>query len=326
MVFLAELQARKTGTIFSPKEFPAWGKVMTANRLSNRQRKANAKDNKAGLNDKLSAKLLSEEQMLYIINRTRHDLSMMEERHLDNGSLTKDEQKWYINCLITLMLCLGLAPRHQVLVSLTPSTLLPPLTGANDSSTQYLIRMSAHQSKISEPVVLLLPAELTGHLRWYQRTLVPSGYTESIFLQRGQQPRQNFSDGTKDVTQVLIGKPVTCHSFRGTVATIFSEHPDVGRRALARIQNHSFSTHDTDYTRHQNIRHQARFQGYLLKKADEMKQSQSHAVVGAKRPRQEPREEEEEKLQEVDEKRVEQCRAMMGEKRRRQEPREKKEQ
>ena len=223
-------------------------------------------------------------------------MEKLEERHLDNGSLTNAEKGWYINCLVTLMLCLGFAMRSQVLERLTPSTLLPPSTGANEYPTQYQVRMSAHISKDGKAVLIVLPAELTGHISWYLRTLVPAGYTKSIFLQRGEQPRTNFTftKGTKLVTKAMIGKAVTCHSFRHSTATVFSEFPEAERRDLARNMNHNFDTHNSTYTHRKRLKTQPRFQGYLLRKADELKLMKANEMkvaeavrplVGVKRPR-----------------------------------------
>ena len=283
MEYLAELQSRTTHTFRSPKEFPAWKKVDQVNKLSNKKRKYDQRDRMAGLNESLTSKLMTEQELGKLVSGTMAVMSELEQRHLaSTTALSNAEQRWYTDCLITAMLVLGLAPRQQVLRALTTCpngapfqpTLIPPGVGPNQSETQYEIRMSAHQSKTGQPVMLALPAELTPHLDWYRQTILPRGvggaaYSGEVFLQRGGDARQDFSTATRAVTHVMIGRAVTAHAFRGSIATVFSDAPEAERRQLARTMNHDFDTHDRHYTHHKRIKTQDPFQQYLLKKAGE---------------------------------------------------------
>ena len=53
---------------------------------------------------------------------------------------------------------------------------------------------------------------------------------------------------------MLIGRPVTAHAFRGSLATLFGDAPVQLRRTLARTMNHSFEVHEQIYTQ-QKRRH-----------------------------------------------------------------------
>jgi hypothetical protein len=124
---------------------------------------------------------------------------------------------------------------------LTTETLFLPRTPANPGDL-YQIKISASESKTGWPVVLSIPAELTGHLTWYLGHVLPGGYRGPIFLQRGGDPRQDFSAVARAITQQLIGRPMSAHTFRASITSIFYGRGDVSDeqlRHLAATMNHS---------------------------------------------------------------------------------------
>jgi integrase len=106
-------------------------------------------------------------------------------------------------------------------------------------SKNYLIKMSAEQSKVSQPILLVIPEVLTTKFDFYLARVLPpsdSGGARPIFLQREGQPRQDFSSATRAVTQHLIGRAFNAHQFRHCIATLFharSDSSDAMMRQLA---------------------------------------------------------------------------------------------
>jgi hypothetical protein len=274
MEYLAEQQSLSTHQYRSPKEFPAWKKVDQINKISNKKRKYDQRDRMAGLNDSMTSKLMSDDEVIKLKDGTVVVMLELEERHATAGRsgaptrpLSTEERKWYVSCFITALLLMGFAPRQQALRELTMSTLVPPGTGLNTNPNRYQLRMSAHQFKDGHPVLVNLPEELTVHIDWYKQNILPAGHTGHMFLQRGNEGRQDFSTATEAVTRVMLGREITAHAFRGTVATAFGGAPEEMRRDLARTMNHSYDTHERYYTQQKRLKSQDALQQYLFNRA-----------------------------------------------------------
>jgi integrase len=266
MEYLAERQTIATRQPHLAKEFPTWRKVEQINKLTNKKRKCDVRDRAAGINQSRTPNIMSDDELLRVREGTFVVMRDYEHRHLTTP-LSTDDIKWYTSCLVTAMLLLGLAPRQQVLQVLTPSRLLPPRTGLNESDTQYEVRVSAHDSKDGNPVLVYLHEDLTPHLNWYLRTVLPPGHQGPIFRQRGNEPREDFTPLTTAVTSAMIGKRITCHAFRSSIATAFGDAPEEMRRNLARAMNHSFEVHEKVYTRqNKRMKTQSAIQEYLWSK------------------------------------------------------------
>lgn len=136
----------------------------------------------------------------------------------------------FTHYLVTATLCLGLAPRSQVLQQLQIGSSFTK--GADDG--RYWIRMLAEQSKNGKPTMFALADELTSAYDAYLQVVRPrlarSGVAATnasadhnyVFMKRnGSVPRTDFSSSTCLVTQSIIGRPINAHAFRSSVITTF---------------------------------------------------------------------------------------------------------
>ena len=129
--------------------------------------------------------------------------------------MLKSEARRFTECFITVLFALLLAPRQQVLREMT----MDSIARSGDRSN-YVIRMSAERTKVGHPVLLRVPDILTEKFHFYFRHILPQGHTGHVFLQRGGEPRQDFSSATRAVTKQLIGRAVNAHQFRHCIATL----------------------------------------------------------------------------------------------------------
>lgn len=154
--------------------------------------------------------------------------------------------------LVTATLCLGLAPRSQVLKQLRIGS-----SFVKQTDGRYWIRILAEMSKNGKPTMFAISTQLTAAFDLYfelirprllaqlprqkQRvidaTVTAAAATESqtvlvqtaqdhdyVFVKRnGTAPRVDFSSCTCLVTHRLIGRPINAHAFRAAVVTAFYE-------------------------------------------------------------------------------------------------------
>lgn len=133
--------------------------------------------------------------------------------------------RWFQSLLVTCFLCLGLAPRSQVLKALVIGTTFTK--HADDQ--KWWVSLLASMSKNGRPVLFSLPDLLTPIIDAYiatvrPRLLVPAAADSSepadhmyLFVKFNGSPRTDFSSLTSAVTQYIIGRPVNAHAFRSAV-------------------------------------------------------------------------------------------------------------
>ena len=145
---------------------------------------------------------------------------------LGSGSV-HDGDVMFSHFLVTATLCLGLAPRSQILQQLRIGS---SFVKGSDGLFWVLIR--AEQSKNGKPTMFALASELTSAFDAYlQRVrprmlgrLPPGAVHDYVFMKRsGAAPRTDFSSSTCLVTQTILGKAVNAHQFRSAVITAFYE-------------------------------------------------------------------------------------------------------
>lgn len=152
----------------------------------------------------------------------------------------------YVAYLVTATLCLGMAPRQQVLRQLQlGSSFLKKADG------QYWIVMLAHMNKNGKATTFPIAQELTKAYDVYLESVRPQllgGKSHDyVFCKRtGDAPGAtfDFSDWTRSVTKVLIGRPVNCHAFRSAVVTTYykSGASQCQMNALADVMAHDPKT------------------------------------------------------------------------------------
>ena len=165
----------------------------------------------------------------------------------------------YVKYLATATLCLGLAPRSQVLRELQLGTTL----AKHSDDGRYWVKMLAELNKNGKPCMMAFPAELTQPFDFYFEHVRPqllagtkfSTRTHAyVFFKRdGQAPRPEFSTWTTAVTMQLIGRPINAHAFRAGVITTFYENgASQGEMdVLASLMAHDSATAKTHYFRPQ---------------------------------------------------------------------------
>jgi hypothetical protein len=125
--------------------------------------------------------------------------------------------------LVVATLCLGMAPRQQVLRQLQlGSSFLKKEDG------RYWVVMLAHMNKNGKATTFPLASELTQaydlYLAKVRPLLLGTRCHEYVFCKRtgdAPGPTFDFSDWTRSVCKELIGRPVNCHAFRSAVVTTY---------------------------------------------------------------------------------------------------------
>jgi len=158
--------------------------------------------------------------------------------------------------LVTATLCLGLAPRSQVLKQLQLGSSLVK----QESDGRYWVQLLGEMSKNGKPTTFAIPHQLTPAFDFYFRCVRPrlmakqSQQHDYVFVKHnGSAPRSDFSACTTLVTQRAIGRPVNAHAFRGAVITAFYETgaSQSEMDTLATIMAHDPSTAKSCYFRPQ---------------------------------------------------------------------------
>lgn len=130
---------------------------------------------------------------------------------------------YYVHHLVTATLCLGLAPRSQVLRQLRVGS-----SFVKEADGRYWVRMLADQNKNGRPTVFALPKELTEPFDHYLAAIRPGLLRahgqehDYVFCKKNDSaPRADFTELTATATQQLLGRPVNPHAFRSAVITAF---------------------------------------------------------------------------------------------------------
>lgn len=176
------------------------------------------------------------EELQVVTNGCLKGLSELQQQlpqnHL-NVAITKIILR-YMAYLVTATLCLGLAPRSQILKELRINTSFVK------EKEKYWVQLPAERSKNRKPVLLALPDILTPHYDFYLQKLRPSyldhcskrysdleanRFTHQyVFFKRsGEGPRDEFASLTRQVTLHLIGRSVNAHEFRAALITNYYE-------------------------------------------------------------------------------------------------------
>jgi hypothetical protein len=161
--------------------------------------------------------------------------------------------------LVTATLCLGLAPRSQILAKLRIGSSF--VKQAADG--RYWVQILAEQSKNGKPTTFAIAEQLTPALDYYIDTIrprllaaMPGGISahDYLFVKRnGTAPRTDFSSCTTLVAQRYIGRPINAHAFRAAVITTFYQAgaSQSEMDTLASIMAHDPSTARNFYFRPQ---------------------------------------------------------------------------
>jgi hypothetical protein len=193
--------------------------------------------------------------------------------------------------LVTAILCLGFAPRSQVLAQIKLGTSFDRGTDG-----RYWIKLSAQHSKNQKPVCLPIPQSLTMFCNHYiavaRPTIMRFGQAAArtggaddatdetssssssassssapssqhvvddqfMFLKKnGTGPRAEFSEWTRYVSQQELGRPISAHTFRSSVITAYYESGATQSQMsdLARYMAHSDQVQKQYYYRPEYVK------------------------------------------------------------------------
>jgi len=162
-----------------------------------------------------------------------------------DAQCTPSMDQLFVHYLVTATLCLGMAPRSQILRQLRIGT-----TFLKDDGF-YWLRALAEMCKNGKPIMIALALELTSAFDHYLAVIRPrllhanNREHDYVFFKRnGEAPRIDFSSSTTFVTQQLVGRPINPHAFRSAVITTFYEAgaTQSDMDFLARLMAHDAST------------------------------------------------------------------------------------
>lgn len=209
------------------------------------------------------------------VTMTREELQLLAQKCLSklNSSQWKEEPSThkstaisrdmtFVAYLVTATLCLGLAPRSQVLKQLQVGASFEK----NPEDDRYYVKILAEMSKNGKPVLFALPIELTPAYDLYLHVIRPRMLERSLrltkpqcrhkyvfFKQNGQAPRAEFTSLTTTVTLRILGRAINAHAFRSAVITTYYQAgaSQAEMDTLANIMCHDPSTARNFYFRPQ---------------------------------------------------------------------------
>ena len=256
--YLVSEQTRLTRTTVTARTLPGWAVIDGIFFTANKQRKLHQKDVIAF--DPHKEKRLTTAEIKQVMAECLRRINVMQEDMVLNRTA-------FTKTLIVAVLCCLLGPRQNLLRHLRcDKMLLRPRAPGNDTD-EYIFKQSAMTSKTKNPVYLVLPAQLTSAMDCYLSEVLPPDYTGPLFTQRGGDARHEYTAIFKEFTGQIVGRVVTAHTVRHTVATWAEEDESVTpaeRASLARVQDHTQATHDSFYVRRNREREVRAIQGKLL--------------------------------------------------------------
>ena len=181
--------------------------------------------------------------------------------------LTVVEVEWWTKCWVTVLFITLVSPRSQTMASLSTSTVLAPGAQGNSSSTRYLVRVSAELNKAEQPFICHVPDELTQHMTFFLRRVLPPGHVRALFRTRSGKTRTDFGETTRPVCTRFLGRPINPHKFRTSVATAMWERGDVDEgmmRGLASHMTHSSAIQSQYYAKQKRLKTGAALQSILM--------------------------------------------------------------
>jgi integrase len=163
--------------------------------------------------------------------------------------------RWFAALLVTAILCLGLAPRSQVLAQLRIGSSFVK----HEEGGRYWVKLLADMNKNARPTTFPLVQELTPALDLYLQTVRPrllrtvgdAAHDYVFFKRNGSAPRSDFKSCTTLVTQQMLGRAVNPHAFRSAVITLYVDTGATQSELdnLACIMAHSADTAKAYYYR-----------------------------------------------------------------------------
>ena len=279
-VYLCSAQSSSSMLFISPQTMPSWACIDSHCSQATKKRKMLARDR--AVLQQSGEDMMSSDELTMLV---RGCLAVMDEIMEETASASLSSSiapiavtvaKRFADHFITACFVLLLAPRQQVFRQLTMDTLVRP----SPANPNYVIKMTADQSKVGQPILLRVPDVLTNKFDFYLDRVLPmlvaieepattneAKRSQPVFVQRGGNARQDFSCITRAVTKQLIGRAINAHRFRHSMATHFYSHRNSSEslmRRLAETMNHDSQTQTQYYVHQQRLKAQEQLQSMLI--------------------------------------------------------------
>jgi hypothetical protein len=266
-VYLCSRQSSASMLYISPQTLPSWQLIDSYCNQSSRKRKLRQRDRMVL---HTSQTMMTAAELTTVVRGCLVVLDEVMQRSTLSEALglLKSDARRFTEYFITVCFALLLAPRQQVFRAMRMECLEQPRGG---KTTTYTIRLSAERSKVGHRVLLRVPEVLTAKFDFYLGHVLPAGRTGHVFLQRGGEPRQDFSSATRATTKQLIGRAVNAHQFRHCITTVFHSRTDTSdlmMRQLAETMNHDRETQMQFYVHQGRLEAQERLQAMLMEQVE----------------------------------------------------------
>ena len=203
LVFLFAQQSKATSSTISPSQHAAWGLLSRSSHDASKRRKLRQRDRMAFGDDE--DEIMTHEEMTLLQNGCLRAMDKVEEAMECRFSRSDAErwQKFFINILFLTVI----GPRSETMASWSTKTVLSPGAPGNRSDTQYLVRISAEENKAGQPVFIHVPELLTRRMIVLFTRVLPKDYEGPLFLTRSGRARTDFTDITRPVCTMFLGRP-----------------------------------------------------------------------------------------------------------------------
>ena len=255
LVFMAGKNRQQTGIDHGPDQFNSWQRVLTLCDDANRER--DSEENDRLLFDDRTEEIMTKDEQHASLATCSQRLQQL--RAVPLHQWTIGQRRSFEAHLVTALFLVMAGPRSQVLAQMkVGSSLLPPGQHGNQSPPGcYEVQIRARDTKTKKMGTLLaIPAEYSDHLAFFVSTFLPEGWAGAVWLQKNGQPRTQFTDLTRLVTESAIGRPIAAHHFRHSLVTASSESESA---ALAAVQGNSVAMQSRVYRVRQVREDQQRF-------------------------------------------------------------------
>jgi integrase len=270
IVYIASTESLSLRQYNPPNVYPSYQYVSSIVSESTKARKSLEHDRMAGIESNPESSSSGSSS-----SKTTAPLSKAELQTLVSGCLrylkaASASKKIETNCneaikyaafLVCAFLSLGLAPRTQVLCELELDK-----SFVRDEEGRFWVKLTGQSSKNKKPVVLPVPTELSAYFNVYisiaRETILKtaiakrksntdnnSSSTAYVFVNKQGEKRNTFKDWCRYVTTVVVGRPVSTHTFRASVITTYYESnaSNSEMENLSRFMNHDSSVQKRFY-------------------------------------------------------------------------------